>query len=63
MEKSYIKPAIEVLPLAVELPVAATNLGKSSSSPITDSGDILGKERNFMDDETSVLDDAWNGLF
>lgn len=60
MEKTYIRPAMEVLAIAAELPVAATQMRKDGSNAITDSGSILGKQRTNVDDE-GAANDGWNG--
>lgn len=52
---------MDVLAMAAALPVAATQMGKGSGTPITDSNNILGKRRREVEEDDDDFDDEWNG--
>ena len=62
MKKIYVTPALHVEHIGVEMPIAVspTTMSKDASKKITDSGNILTKDRGDyeMEDNTS-FGDLW----
>jgi hypothetical protein len=62
MKKTYITPALHVEHINVELPIALSErMGKSSdpAKTITNSGDILTKDRGEYVEDNSTFGDLW----
>ena len=62
MKKIYVTPALHVEHIGVEMPIAAspTTMSKNATKKITDSGEILTKDRgDYEMEDNTTFGDLW----